>query len=232
MVPAPEFTARDMERPEDIRLLSNDLTTQSTGLAKWSPKLTKIMSSDDLLSRLRRMFASTAPNTERRISFTADSSGLFSGGGSNNGLTREIRPECLPFKQWAQAAQKESIETVADLQGWTADKKARLTSSIEFAYTSPSYKPHPFDDQWGRYQPPGFMQFTMADVPGLVVENTASKTASRVPVAKNAWNVLKGSPRRKIPQMPEGPSWVSEFGPEMAKQGRVSVTITVYNYGV
>ena len=78
------------------------------------------------------------------------------------------------------------------------------------------------------------MQFGVADVPGLIIRNTAQGTASRVPLAKDAFQLIKANLwdlQAWFQDLPQGPTWHSVFGPEMASEGRVSMIMSVFVKG-
>lgn len=79
------------------------------------------------------------------------------------------------------------------------------------------------------------MEFGPADAPGLVVANTAAKTVPRVPVAKNTFQLMKGEYWNKpalVKKLPQGATWHADFGPQMARKGRMSVVVSISNPNV
>lgn len=230
LVPPPRLISRNIQLADDIKALENDLSTTSTGLLEWSPELSGAMDSDKLLSTLRQIFQGKqdsklyqALKIQRRDNgyrmFTKTSNWL----GSKD-------PALQPLEAWANAAIKDGIDAVATLKGFNADMKSNLQGDIHFLYTAPNKRAVTSTGPRGFHIDSGQMQFGIADVPGLVVTNSATKTASRVPIAQNAFHLLKAQSwafDAAAERLPEGPTWHAVFGNEMAKKGRTSIVMTI-----
>lgn len=234
LVSPPILIMRNKQIANDIKLLSHDLNTLSTGLIKWSPEVTNAMGSDELLSTLRKVFTQ---RYENRKGFEYSYIGTV-----DDGERLRIKywenfksdPELKPIYDWIKAAEGDAIDTIAQLKGLNPEDKSHLGSETEIFYTKPGEKALEGFDVRGWHIDGGIMQFGIADVPGLIVGNSISKKGSRLPVAKDAWHLLKAfswDQEATLQRLPEGPTWHTVFGPEMAKEGRVSVLITIGQIG-
>lgn len=230
LVAPPVLQSRNVQLANDVKALSHDLDTISTGLVSWSPELTRTMGSDELLSTLRKVFTGKPSNP------IAQGLKLYPIDGGYRRTSNSIywihseNDALKPLQDWVNAAAKDCVNTVANLKGWT-EERAYLKGKVDFFYTEPGDKALEGYDARGFHFDNGIMQFAVADVPGLIVADTASKTASRVPIAKNAFHLLKArkwSEEALLARSPKGPTWHSVFGPEMAKEGRVSVIVSVW----
>lgn len=231
LVQAPKLVARNIRMADDIKALSNDLDTLSTGLLSWTPELTKVMSSDELLSLLRKIFTANQEDPlYKAFRITEREPGLRMTSFSNDWIMSK-NPILRPLQAWVKAAVTDARDTVASLKNMHEDNKNFFKGTVEFFYTAPSEKAITGTDPRGFHIDDGQMQFGIADVPGLIVANSASRTASRLPLAKNAFHLLKGQDwnfEALVQQKPQGPTWHSVFGPEIAKEGRVSIVMSVY----
>ena len=231
LVSPPTLTMRNKQTANDLQLLSHDLNTLSTGLLKCSPEVTNVMGSDELFSTLRKVFSKIDEDSHHYI-------GTIDRG--DRSIIRQWQafkhdPELKPTYDWIEAAEKDIIDTVAQLKSLNTEDKSRLRTEVEIFYTEPGTKALEGFDVRGWHIDSGIMQFGIADVPGLIVGNTISKTGSRLPVAKDAWHLLKAffwDKEATMKRLPEGPTWHTVFGPEMAKEGRVSILVTVAEGGL
>lgn len=231
LVPAPNLVARNIHAADDIKALEKDLDTLSTGLISWTPEVTKCMSSDELLSLLRKVFTGDPKDPLYQALKIADREPGLRVTSFSDDWIHVQDPVLVPLQAWVKAAVQDSVDTLANLKSMTGEVKSFFRGNVEFFYTAPGEKPITGTDPRGFHIDNGYMQFGVADVPGLVVANTASKTASRVALAKDSWHLLKGQEwnfQALIDQTPQGPTWHSVFGPEIAKEGRVSIIMSVY----
>ncbi len=231
LVPPPVLTMRNKQTAKDIESLSHDLNTLSTGLIQWSPEVTNALSSTELFSKLRKLFSKQ------------DESGKYYYIGAidrgNRQVIRQWRafgadPDLKPIYDWIVAAKKDAIDTVIQLKGLQpqSPEAAKLRGEVEIFHTAPIDQALEGFDERGWHIDGGMMQFAIADVPGLIVGNGLTKQASRLATAKDAWHLLKAfrwDLEASFRRSPDGggPTFHTVFGPEMAKEGRVSVLITV-----
>lgn len=225
LVPAPELITRNIELASDRKALWNDLASLSTGLITWSPELTRVMGSDELLSTLREVFTESSSPLHRALSIRAVDDGFRFQSSSMRWLYSRD-PVLKPLQDWANAAIKQGKDTVLGLKGWDETTRIQLKGEVHFFYTPPNEKALVGTDFRQFHLEAGHMEFSVADVPGLVIINQAKNTASRVPVAKNAFHLLQSAAWDFFPPK-GGVSYYSEFGPEMAEKGRVSVFVRI-----
>ena len=234
LVPAPQYTLRDISVAADVQALSQDLDTLSTGVVTWTPQLTATMSSDQLLTTLRTVFtgSSTDPLYKSLQVYERDG-GLRMSSFSNQWIDSE-NPVLQPLQAFTNAAVAQGKDIVAALKGMSAEDAEYLDGNVEFFYTAPNEKALTGTDPRGFHTDGGMMQFGVADVPGLIIRNTAQGTASRVPLAKDAFQLIKANLwdlQAWFQDLPQGPTWHSVFGPEMASEGRVSMIMSVFVKG-
>ena len=227
----PFFTIRDIHYDEDVRDLSTDLSRYSTGAVTFSPGQTDVMTSDQALAFLRKGF--TAPPDDSLYQALQIRS-------RDDGLRMYIRSDRLlksnnPMLQRLQSFLTASIthgkEVVSKLKSLSAEDAQNLDAEAEFFYVPPNPKSLTGTDPRGFHIDGGIMQFGMADVEGLIVASTATRHAFRLPVEPNAFYLLKArfwDIQAWYHKTPEGPTWHSVFGPQMAEQGRVSMIMTIY----
>lgn len=229
LVPAPELPARNLKSISDRYALLSDLNRLSTGLITWSPELAGVMGSDELFSTLREAFTDTSSPLYRAMDVRMRDSGFRIQSCSSDWIASND-PVLKPLQDWSKAALKQGTDTVVDLQGWGAEERVQLNGNINFFYTGPHRKALKGIDRRGFHVDEGYMQFGIADVPGLVIANSVRKTASRVPVAKNGFHLLKAqfwNHFHKFSGTAGEPTWHAVFGPEMAEQGRVSIVMSI-----
>ena len=228
LVPAPQLTTRDINIAEDMQDLSKDLDAFSTGLVKWPHQLIGEMDSDQVLTTLREIFTgSPRDSLYQALRIRERDGGLRKSCVSFNWMKLNL-PPLQPLKEFVSASIDHGKHVVAGLKNLNPDD---LEGEVEFFYTAPNPVALTGTDPRGFHIDGGLMQFGIADVPGLVVSSTATGKASRLPVEKNAWQLLKArfwDIQAWYRQKPQGPTWHSVFGPEMAEKGRVSMIMTIY----
>ena len=227
LVPAPAYEVRDVSIADDVQGLHNDLNELSTGLVTWSPMLQGVTSSDEVLSVLRNVF--TGPATDplyQSMEIMERDNGLRLTTLSRLWISKSD-PVLKPLQNFVNAAVQDGIDVVGKLQ--KLDVK-NLAGDIHFFHIGPTKKALTGVDPRGFHVNPGTIQFIMADTPGLVIKNSATGTASRAPLVKNAFQLVKGSSwNLEAYTLPDGPTWHSVFGPEVAEKGRVSMAMVIYN---
>ena len=228
LVPAARLTIRDTNIAEEVQSLRKDLDTYSTGSVKWPPQLIDEMYSDQVLATLREIFTgSPRDSLYQALDIRERDGGLRKSCVSFKWMGSNYRP-LHPLKEFVSASINHGIDVVAKLKNLNPDD---LDGEVEIFYTAPNPAALTGTDPRGFHIDGGLMQFGIADVPGLVVSSTATGKASRVLVEKNAWQLLKArfwDIQAWYKQTPQGPTWHSVFGPEMAEKGRVSMIMTIY----
>lgn len=229
LVPAPAYEVRDVSVADDVQGLHDDLDGLSTGLMTWSRTLQGMTSSDEVLSVLRNVF--TGPATDplyQSLEILERDNGLRLTTLSRLWISKSD-PVLKPLQDFVNAAVQDGIDAVGKLQ--KLDVK-NLAGDIRFFHIGPSRKALTGVDPRGFHVSPGTIQFVMADTPGLVVKNSATGTASRLPLVKNTFQLVKGSNwnlEAYTKGLPDGPTWHSVFGPEIAEKGRVSMAMIIYS---
>ena len=229
LVPAPAYEVRDVSIADDVQGLRNDLDGLSTGLMTWSRTLQEVASSDEVLSTLRDVF--TGPATDplyRSLEILERDNGLRLTTLSRLWISKPD-PLLKPFQKFVNTAVQDATDAVAKLQ--KLDVKT-LVGDIHFFHIGPTKKALTGVDPRGFHVNPGKMQFVAADTPGLVIKNSVTGTASRVPLVKNTFQLIKGTKwdlEAYTQGLPDGPTWHSVFGPEIAEKGRVSMVMIIYS---
>lgn len=122
-------------------------------------------------------------------------------------------------------------QTVQVLKGWsTSDPDfAKLSVDVQYNYNPPS-KLALLNSPLGFGTHGGIMQMTASDIPGLVVkwggygmDYTTSYT--RPNALENGWHLLKGASWTGS-RLSDRATRYMVFGPQMAEQGRVTITAT------
>ena len=231
LVPPPAYTVRDVSITADVQELQKDLNDLSTGVLAWTPQLTKSMSSDELFSTLRQVF--TGPESDPLYSLLRikERDGKLRMTSFSSHWIRSVDPALKPLQTFVKKAVQHGIDTVTKLKGLSDEDAKFLKGNVEFFYTAPSKTALTGIDPRGFHTDGGMMQFGAADTPGLIVRASALKSASRVPLAKDAFQLLKANYwdlEAWLKGAPDGPTWHSVFGPEMAEKGRVSMVMSVY----
>lgn len=233
LVQAPQYKLRDVSIANDLQGLQQDLDGMSTGLIPWSAPLQAVTSSDEVFATLRRVFTSETDPLYKLLDIE-EREGKFRLISFSQSWISKIDPALKPLQDFVNAAVQQAIDTVAKLQKLSAADTANLRGSIEFFYVAPSEKALTGVDPRGFHIDAGMMQFGAADTPGLIVRNTATGTASRVPVVKNTFQLVKArnwDMEAYLQDLPNGPTWHSVFGPEMSRNGRVSMVMSVFVTG-
>lgn len=231
LVPAPPYTIRDISVAIDVQELMKDLDDLSTGVVAWTPQLTKIASSDKLFKVLRKVFTGSNKGRLYQALCIKERDGKLRMTSFSNQWIRSADPTLQPLQAFVNAAVAQGKDVVAKLQDLSADDAQYLKGNVEFFYTAPSQTALTGTDPRGFHTDDGMMQFGVADVPGLIIKNSAQQTASRVPLAKNAFQLIKANfwdVDAWIQNTLRGPTWHSVFGPEMAERGRVSMVMSIY----
>ena len=229
LVPAPAYEVRDVSIAADVQGLHNDLDGLSTGLVTWSRTLQGLTSSDEVLNALRDVF--TGPATDplyQSLEILERDNGLRLTTLSRLWISKPD-PVLRPFQTFVHAAVQDAIDAVGKLQN--LDVKT-LVGDIQFFHIGPIKKALTGVDPRGFHVNPGTMQFVTADTPGLVIKNSVTGTASRVPLVKNTFQLIKGTKwnlEAYTQGLPDGPTWHSVFGPEIAEKGRVSMVMVIYS---
>ena len=229
LVPAPAYQMRDVSIAGDVQGLHNDLDGLSTGLITWSRTLQGVTSSDEVLSALRNVF--TGPPTDplyQSLEILERDNGLRLTTLSRLWISKSD-PVLKPLQDFVHAAVRDAIDAVGKLQ--KLDTK-NFVGDIHFFHIGPTKKALTGIDPRGFHVNPGMMQFVAADTPGLVIKNSVTGTASRVPLVKNTFQLIKGMKwnlEAYTQGLPDGPTWHSVFGPEIAEKGRVSMVLIVYS---
>ena len=229
LVPAPVYEVRDVSIAGDVQGLHNDLDGLSTGLVTWSRTLQGVTSSDEVLTVFRNVFTGPATNPlYQSLEILERDNGLRLTTLSRLWISKSD-PVLKPLQNFVNAAVKDAIDAVGKLQ--KLDIK-NLVGDIHFFHIGPTKKALTGVDPRGFHVNPGKMQFIAADTPGLVVKNSVTGTASRVPLVKNTFQLLKGTGwnmEAYTAGLPDGPTWHSVFGPEIAEKGRVSMVMIIYS---
>ncbi|KAL8794408.1 MAG: hypothetical protein Q9195_002995 [Heterodermia aff. obscurata] len=229
LVPAPAYQVRDVSIADDVQALHNDLDGLSTGLMTWSQTLQRVTSSDEVLSALRNVF--TGPTTDplyQSLEILERDNGLRLTTLSRLWISKSD-PVLKPLQDFVNAAVRDAIDAVGKLQKLDAKN---LVGDIHFFHIGPTKKALTGVDPRGFHVNPNTMQFVAADTPGLVIKNSVTGTASRAPLVKNTFQLVKGTKwnlEAYTQGLPDGPTWHSVFGPEIAEKGRVSMVMIIYS---
>ncbi len=234
LVPAPGYTIRDVSIAADVQELQKDLDSLSTGVVIWSLELKAVTSSNEVFSTLRKVF--TGPVTDPLYSSlqVAERDGTLRMQTFSNWWISKSDPALKPLQDFVNRAVQQGADIVGKLKGMDEAHIEDLGGSIEFFWTGPSQEALHGVDPRGFHVDGGLMQFVAADTPGLVVRGTVLGTASRVPVENNAFQLIKATfwdMMAYIDGEPNGPTWHSVFGPEMAHNGRVSMVMSIFTKG-
>lgn len=243
LVAAPEYKLRDVTIPGDVYHLKVDLNTLDTGVIAWSPELTAvksldgriaITSSDDLFAIVRKIFTSPKDDPLYSALEVWERDGNLRLQFDSGKWLKKKDLILRPLQDWTKAAIKQAVGTVGTIKGMSAEEQQTIDGSIEFFYTRPSQEALAGVDPRGFHVDAGMMQFACADTPGLIIRGEALKSASRVPVRKNAFQLTKGwswDTDAWFKGEPGGPTYHTVFGPEMAQNGRVSMVLSVFRKG-
>ena len=229
LVPAPAYEVRDPSIADDVQGLHNDLNVLSTGLVTWSRTLQEVTSSDEVLSVLRNVF--TGPATDplyQSLEIFERDNGLRQTTLSRLWISKSD-PVLKPLQNFVNTAVGDAIDAVGKLRKLNIKN---LVGDIHFFHIGPTDKALTGVDPRGFHVNPGSMQFVTADTPGLVIKNSVTGAASRVPLVKNTFQLLKGTTwnmEAYTEGLPDGPTWHSVFGPEIAEKGRVSMVMIIYD---
>ncbi|KAL8832883.1 MAG: hypothetical protein Q9170_004703 [Blastenia crenularia] len=232
---APPYKLRDVNIPADVENLQRDLNSLSTGLVPWSAKLQSlksgIKSSEDLFTMLHGVFTGPSTDVLYKALQVTERNGKLRMQTFSDWWIYSSEPRLKPLQDFVDAAVEQGVNTVAKLKGMDQEQIANMRGNIEFFYTAPSQEALTGVDPRGFHVDQGMMQFAASDTPGLIIRNFATETASRVPVAKDTFQVMKAvgwDMEAFIKGEPNGPTWHSVFGPEMATNGRVSMVMDIF----
>ena len=234
LVPAPAYTIRDVSIAADVKSLQKDLDGLSTGVVTWSPALKAVTSSDEVFSTLRTVFTGPATDPLYLSLQINERDGKLRLQTFSEWWISKPDPALKPLQDFVNAAVQQGIDTVSQLQGLNTDQISDLKGTIEFFYTAPSQEALTGVDPRGFHLDKGMLQFAAADTPGLIIRSTASGTASRVPLVKDTFQLIKAmgwDMAAFIKGQPNGPTWHSVFGLEMAEKGRVSIVMNIFYKG-
>ncbi|KAL8997831.1 MAG: hypothetical protein Q9169_003004 [Polycauliona sp. 2 TL-2023] len=230
LVPAPSYIPRDPRIAANIPLIAEDLNELNTALLTWSDELTGTMSSTDIFATFRQVFTAPKDNALARALNVKARDGNLRLTSFSNDWIMSSNPILAPLQDFVNTAVTEALDTVAALKGWTPQQMADLNGNIEFFYTPPSAEAAAGVDPRGFHIDAGLMGFAAADTPGLIIRGEKLGTASRVPVVPNTFQVIKAiywDIDAWTGGKPNGPTYHSVFGPEMAERGRVSMVMAV-----
>ena len=230
LVPPPDYLPRNMDIVTDITSLNNDLETLNTAVVAFRPELTEVMSSDDVFTFFRKAFK--LPETDplfEELDIDRDANSIQSSCRSNWFMISSA-PELKPIQRFVNLAIQQGVDTAARLKGLPTDS---LVGFVDFFYTEPS-EAAAFCGDKGFDIEGGILQMRAADTPGLVIQDRFTGLATRPPVSKNTWQVTKGvtwDANRYLVDRQSAVTWHTTFGPEMAKDGRVSMVMFVKKKG-
>ena len=234
LVPAPPYTPRDIGLTTDLHDLVKDLNDLSTGVVPWSPALREVTNFHDVFTSLRKVFTGPATDPLYTSLKIIERDGKFRLQTFSEWWITSTDPTLKPLQDFVNAAVQQGIDTVVRLKNFDAAQMANLKGTVEFFYTAPSQEALTGVDPRGFHVDKGLMQFGAADTPGLIIRRSATGKASRVPVMANTFQLMKGSGwdmNAFMQDLPNGPTWHSVFGAEMAKEGRVSVVMSIFTQG-
>jgi hypothetical protein len=230
LVPPPKYTVHSLDAPE---VLKKDLDTLSTTAVQWSPEMLEIMDSKKLFANLRKVFTASPTDALYQALKIMVRDGVLRMTSFSNDWIFSQDHLLKPYKDFVNAAVAQAnavVEKLAVLEG--ATEKPVLAGNVEFFYTAPSEKALVGTDPRGFHSDRGIMQFAAQDTPGLLIQNTVANTASRVPVVADSFFCMKSKywdVGAWLTGGPNGPTMHAVFGPEMAKEGRLSMVLHVFN---
>lgn len=255
--PPVDFLARDvsndveaLQRTANLQNLQRDLNGYSTAVTSWSRELAAwspppeyltseasastvpLTSSEKLFSTLRKVF--TGPPTDPLYSALAISErdGKLRMQTWSKKWLSKTDPVLKPLQDFANLAIQHGKDILAQLQNLTPDQMEDIKGEIEFFYTAPSNEALTGVDPRGFHVDLGILQLAASDTPGLIILNSATEQASRVNVVKDGFQLMKAmswDADAFIAGTPNGPTWHSVFGPEMAEKGRVSMVMDIFH---
>ncbi|KAI4273516.1 MAG: hypothetical protein LQ337_004567 [Flavoplaca oasis] len=234
LVPAPDYVLRDPRVASDIPLIMDDLNKLTTARVAWSSKLIGSMSSEDLFASFRQVFTAPENNELARALYVKNRDGKLRIQSFSNDWISKPDPILKPYQDFVNTAVTEALDTISRLKNWTPEQLADHHGSIEFFYTPPSDEALAGVDPRGFHVDSGLMQFAAADTPGLIIRAEGLGSASRVPVVPNTFQLIKATfwdIEGWVAGTENGPTYHSVFGPEMARDGRVSMVLSVAQKG-
>ncbi|KAL8670229.1 MAG: hypothetical protein Q9168_005217 [Polycauliona sp. 1 TL-2023] len=230
----PKYTLRDPRVAADLPLIAEDLNELNTAVVPWSSKLSGAMSSEDVFATFRQVFTAPADNELATALKVKDRDGKLRIESFSTDWINDPSPILKPLQNFVNIAVAEAIDTVAVLKNWSPQEVAELNGNIEFFYTPPSAEAAAGVDPRGFHVDTGTMSFATADTEGLIIRAEKLGIASRVPVVPNTFQLMKNifwDIDAYAAGTANGPTFHSVFGPEMAKEGRVSMVLGVGKNG-
>lgn len=231
--------------------LQRDLNGLSTGVVTWSPELVAwsppleyltpealasseaLTSSEKLFSMLRKVFKGPPTDPLYSALEISERDGKLRMQTWSARWLSKPDPVLKPLQDFTNLAIQQGKETVAKLKKLDQEQMANIAGEIEIFYTAPSQEALTGVDPRGFHIDHGILQLAASDTPGLVILNSATEEARRVKVVEDTFHLMKAvswDAEAFIEGHPNGPTWHSVFGPEMAENGRVSMIVNIFHF--
>ena len=226
LTPPPVIATRPLSDKDGIL---QDLLQESTAQIPWSEDLARTYNSDDMLASLRKILENPDDPLYSKMKATEDEGRTHR---PYIDLTQlEDAPELKIYRDFTAQVVKDLKEadkalnkvTAAEVEGADPLVMAYYYKAGEEGLSAP-YHFHfdPFD-----------IGLSVSDTEGLVIGNSAKFTSSRLPVAKNAWQLIKGEGWEEYHIVGKtyrnvAETWHAIFGPEQAARGRMSIVASLH----
>ncbi|KAL8654542.1 MAG: hypothetical protein Q9226_003396 [Calogaya cf. arnoldii] len=235
-----DYILRDPNDHTGLYGIRNDLNGLSTSVIPWSPDLLAttadesgaLTPSENLFKMLRSVFTGPEEDPLYKALEISERDGRLRMNSWSKKWMEKDDAVLAPIKKFAQTAAEQGLATVQKVKKLTAEQMKDYDWEIEFFYTAPSDVARTGTDPRGFHWDFGTLQFAASDTPGLVILNSATETAERVKIYPNTFHLMKAldwNYEAFQAGAPRGPTFHSVFGPEMAKNGRVSMILDIYN---
>jgi len=209
--------------------LRNDLNDQSTGVVGFSSSLSRQMSVKQVLQEFRQVFWEGESNEFFKLLDIQEDKTMLQMKSYSSSWIKKGDKRLGDLQKFVKAAVKDC--TVATyLVGELEDPSLlnQFEGSIEFYYYPAIDAEYPADATHELHADADLLQFTAEDIPGLVIQNSATKTFSRVDLVDKGWQVLKGTQwGRPIYDFDTPATQYATFGEDMQKGGRVSMSVNI-----
>lgn len=233
LVPPPAFGVYDTNVAGSSALVQAEMSELSTSVVKWSPEMIEAFPSDKIFAAFRSVFEGPRDGALYKALKIHDRDGALRTMSWSRDWVDSADSILKPYQDFARAAFQHAIDVTAKLKGIApAVAKENYRGGIEFFYTAPSESARLGTDKRAFHLDGGMISYGLADTPGLIIENTAKQTASRMPVTPNTLAVIKNA-YWDVPGMLKDERLAGTlhavYGPEMAQQGRVSMVIELFD---
>lgn len=184
---APEYVLRSPDIPTEVQQLAVDIETLSTGKLGWSTKLSQMMDSDTVFTKLRSIF--TDMDKEVAEQMEIEKVGYRKRSNSKQWISKPD-PNLKIWQDFTNQAVADGKAVVADILKLTPDEAEKLDGFIEYFFVVP--KNQPSINALEIHADTGIMSFGASDAQGLVIYG-AEEDGSFAPVVKEAFYCLKGT---------------------------------------